>query len=312
MNNRKEIVRDIDLHQVDEFSNLLESMGTSGGFNGRLVFDGYNILKKMFTDKKCINVLTFPASLIATGSRGIIKTMMKENLFDLVITTCGSIDHDIARTYANYYKGDFDLNDIELDKKGYHRLGNIIIPKTSYGELIEKKTQKILLKMYNSGIKNPSPSQIIQEIGKHINHENSILYWSEKNSIPIIVPGIMDGAVGNQIWLFNQLHPDFSINIIEDQQIIANNLFQAKKTGALIIGGGISKHHAIWWNQFKGGLDYAVYITTAVESDGSLSGARSHEAISWGKIAPNASHVTINSDATVVLPLLIKGLLTSL
>mgnify|MGYP001218130698 CR=1 FL=1 len=209
-------------------------------------------------------------------------------------------------------KGDFDLNDIELDKKGYHRLGNIIIPKTSYGELIEKKTQKILLKMYNSGIKNPSPSQIIQEIGKHINHENSILYWSEKNSIPIIVPGIMDGAVGSQIWLFNQLHPDFSINIIEDQQIIANNLFQAKKTGALIIGGGISKHHAIWWNQFKGGLDYAVYITTAVESDGSLSGARSHEAISWGKIAPNASHVTINSDATVILPLLIKGLLTSL
>ena len=57
MDNRKEIVRDIDLHQVDEFSNLLESMGTSGGFNGRLVFDGYNILKKMFTDKKCINVL---------------------------------------------------------------------------------------------------------------------------------------------------------------------------------------------------------------------------------------------------------------
>ena len=103
-----------------------------------------------------------------------------------------------------------------------------------------------------------------------------------------------------------------AVNIIEDQQIIANNLFQAKKTGALIIGGGISKHHAIWWNQFKGGLDYAVYITTAVESDGSLSGARSHEAISWGKIAPNASHVTINSDATVVLPLLIKGLLTSL
>ena len=310
MNNRKEIVRDIDLNQIDDFKNLLESLGSSGGFNGRLVYDGYVILKKMFNDKKSFNVLTFPASLVATGTRGIITTMLKENLFDLVITTCGSIDHDIARSYGNYYKGDFNLNDIELDKKGYHRLGNIVIPKTAYGELIEKKTQNILLKMYNSGIKNPTPSKIINEIGKY-GRKNSILYWAQKNSIPVIVPGIMDGAVGNQIWLFNQLHKDFTINIIEDQQIIANNLFNAKKTGALILGGGISKHHAIWWNQFKGGLDYAVYITTAIESDGSLSGARSHEAISWGKIAPNARHVTITSDATVILPLLIKGLLSS-
>ena len=309
MNKRKEIVRDIDLNQIDNFNNLLESMGKSGGFNGRLVHDGYVILKKMINDKKSINVLTFPASLVATGTRGIIATMLKENLFDLVITTCGSIDHDIARSSGNYYKGDFNLNDIELDKQGYHRLGNIVIPKTSYGKLIEKKIQNILLKMYNSGIRTVSASKIINEIGRY-NNKNSILYWANKNSIPVIVPGIMDGAVGNQIWLFNQLHNDFSIDIIEDQQIIANKLFNAKKTGALVLGGGISKHHAIWWNQFKGGLDYAVYITTAIESDGSLSGARSNEAISWGKIARNARHVTINSDATVILPLLIKGLLS--
>ena len=38
--------------------------------------------------------------------------------------------------------------------------------------------------------------------------------------------------------------------------------------------------------------------------DGSLSGARTREAISWGKIRPNAPHVTVEGEASVLLPLL--------
>ncbi|RLG75510.1 MAG: deoxyhypusine synthase, partial [Thermoprotei archaeon] len=79
-----------------------------------------------------------------------------------------------------------------------------------------------------------------------------------------------------------------------------------------ILGGGISKHHTIWWNQFKGGLDYAVYVTTAVEWDGSLSGAKTREAISWGKIKTSARHVTVYGDVTVILPILASYLISSL
>ena len=75
------------------------------------------------------------------------------------------------------------------------------------------------------------------------------------------------------------------------------------------MGGGISKHHLLWWNQFRDGLDYAVYITTAAEYDGSLSGARTREAISWGKVSEKAKHVTIDGDVTVVLPLMTAALL---
>ena len=64
------------------------------------------------------------------------------------------------------------------------------------------------------------------------------------------------------------------------------------------------KHHVIWWNQYRDGLDSAVGITTAPEHDGSLSGARMREAISWGKIRPNAPHVTVEGEASVLLPLL--------
>jgi deoxyhypusine synthase len=131
-----------------------------------------------------------------------------------------------------------------------------------------------------------------------------------ENKIPIYVPGITDGAVGSQLWMFRQTHRDFVIDVLKDEDELAEIVFKARRTGALIVGGGISKHHTIWWNQFKGGLDYTIYLTTAVEWDGSLSGAKVREAISWGKVKETAKHITIEGDATIILPLMIASIIT--
>jgi deoxyhypusine synthase len=80
----------------------------------------------------------------------------------------------------------------------------------------------------------------------------------------------------------------------------------------LLIGGGISKHHTLWWNQFKDGLDYAVYISTADEWDGSLSGARPREAVSWGKISRKADKTMIEGDASLILPIMVSALISRL
>jgi deoxyhypusine synthase len=87
-------------------------------------------------------------------------------------------------------------------------------------------------------------------------------------------------------------------------------VFTAKKTGALIVGGGISKHHTLWWNQFREGLNYVVYISTADEWDGSLSGARPREAVSWGKINEKAKRIMIEGDASLILPIMVSSLIT--
>ena len=302
-------IKDIDVNEIKTFPDLLNAMGEMGGFNASLTNDGFKIIQNMIDDSQCLKFLSFPAALVATGNRGLLKELIKRKYFDVIITTCGTLDHDLARTYRDYYQGDFDSDDILLDKNDIHRLGNIFIPKTSYGEIIEEKMTHILENLYNSDQKNLAPSDIIKEMGITIDNEDSILYWAQKNDIPIIVPGIMDGSVGSQIWSFSETHKDFSLDILKDQRIISDYVFKSKKSGALIIGGGISKHHTIWWNQFNGGLDYAVYITTANEFDGSLSGARTKEAISWGKISNLAHHVTINAEASVVLPLLVKSLI---
>jgi len=124
----------------------------------------------------------------------------------------------------------------------------------------------------------------------------------------VFVPGITDGAVGYQTWLFSQDH-DFKLNLLKDSGQLSDIVFSAKKSGALLIGGGISKHHTLWWNQFKDGLNYAVYISTAAEWDGSLSGARPREAVSWGKINQKADKIMIEGDASLILPIMVGSLL---
>jgi len=304
-------VKDISIKKESDIEEIFEQMSKSGGFEARNLAEGLDILTTMIPDKKCLKFLSFIAAIISTGLRGVIKDMIKNKWFDVVITTCGSLDHDIARYFSNYKEGDFALDDKQLADQHIHRLGNVLVPMQSYGPIIEEKMQAFLEEEYKAGNKEMSTADITKMIGRHMG-ENSLLYWAYKNEIPVIVPGIMDGAVGSQIWLFTQKHHDFKLNLIADADLLSGLIFKAKKSGALMIGGGVPKHHTLWWNQYRDGLDYAVYITTAQEFDGSSSGALVDEAISWGKVTQNAKQTTVHAEATTILPFLYSALLSRL
>ncbi len=307
-------VKDIEPEKGMSIAGLIDEFGRAGGFTAKKVSDALKILEDMVNDDATV-FLSFPAAIIATGARGVIKELVKKKLVDVIITTCGTLDHDLARIWKDYYHGSFMLDDIELHRMGINRIGNVLVPNESYGLIVEEKLLPVIENIYNSK-KRLSTRELVWEIGKRIeneeNAENSVVYWCYRNRIPVYIPGITDGAVGSQLWIFYQQHRDFIIDVFADECELSDIVFESKRTGALIVGGGISKHHTIWWNQFKGGLDYAVYITTAVEWDGSLSGARSREAVSWGKIKESAKHVTVEGDATLILPLLVCGLLEKL
>lgn len=303
-------VRDFELSRGISVDNIVRQMGASGGFTAKHIAVGVEILEEMVKDSTSANFLSFPACILATGTRGVIREIIKRRLFHVIVTTCGTLDHDIVRCYKPYYHGSFQMDDRELHERGINRIGNILVPNESYGEIIERKMAEFLTDIIAEGKYELSTYELCWEIGKRLD-ESSILYWCWRNNIPVIIPGIMDGAVGYQIWQFSQDHP-IEINIFKDEKLLSDIVWQSKRTGALIIGGGISKHHVLWWNQFKNGLDYAVYITTAAEYDGSLSGARPREAISWGKINEKAKTITIEADATVVLPLMIAALIDRL
>ena len=304
-------VKDIEIDSDTPIEKIFEELSQSGGFESVNLSDGLEILTEMISDEQCLKFISFVGAVISTGLRGIIKNMMKDKFFDVAITTCGALDHDIARHFSNYKEGSFTMDDRELADQNIHRLGNVLVPMDSYGPLIEEKMQMFLEEEYQNGVKEMTTAEICRMVGKHLG-EDSFLYWAYKNNVNVVVPGIMDGAVGSQIWLFTQKHSDFKLNMTGDADLLSGLIFKAEKSGAFMIGGGISKHHTLWWNQYREGLDYAFYITTAQEFDGSLSGALVREAISWGKVTQRAKQSTLHAEVTTTLPFIYAGLISKL
>ncbi len=304
-------VKDIEIDSSTSIEKIFEELSQSGGFESVNLSTGVEILSEMISDKECLRFVSFVGAVVSTGLRGILRDMLKNKWFDVAITTCGALDHDIARHFSHYKEGSFTMDDNELADQNIHRLGNVLVPMDSYGPLIEEKMQIFLEEEYQNGVKEMTTAQICKMIGKHLG-EDSFLYWAYKNDISVVVPGIMDGAVGSQVWLFTQKHNDFKLNMAGDADLLSGYIFKAEKSGAFMIGGGISKHHTLWWNQYREGLDYAFYITTAQEFDGSLSGALVREAISWGKVTQKAKQSTLHAEVTTILPFIYAALVSKL
>ncbi|HDR53717.1 MAG TPA: deoxyhypusine synthase [archaeon] len=308
-------VEDFKLTKDMTIPQLLEQMRRSGGFTAKQLGVAGDILKALVADQQALRFLSFPACINATGTRGVLVEALKRKWFDVVVTTCGTLDHDLARLFNDYYHGRFDMDDKALHDQQVQRLGNILIPSESYGGTLEDHLQGMfadILEKASGKSVELGTHELIWEIGRrledHPRKEESLIYWSWKHQIPMFIPGPYDGATGNQLWVFQQDHP-LKLVLARDETKMSDLVFGSEKTGALMVGGGISKHYTLWWSQFKGGLNYAVYLTTASEYDGSLSGARIKEAVSWGKINAAANFVTVQGDATITLPMLLATLL---
>lgn len=303
-------VEDIKLNSSTTVSEIFTQMSLMGGFMGSHLGEAYNLIKHFIQEQDCLRMISFTGNMVSTGLRGVLVEMLKRKWFDIVFTTCGAVDHDIARTRSSYRRGSFDADDWELAEKNVHRLGNVFIDQRSYGTTIEEEVRQLLKTVPENTVK--SVSEILHEVGRNLNSENSLLYWCWRLKIPIFVPGVYDGAFGYQLWL--QGKPlNLKIDYDRDLDVLNDLMWTSKRKAGLILGGGISKHHLLWWSQFGGeGLDYAVYFSTADEYDGSLSGARPREAVSWHKISTKARHVFVKTDATIALPFVVLGLIQEL
>ena len=310
-------VEDYDFSRVSDVRTLIDQMGRAGGFTASKLSRARDILSKAISksdDDGNLNWLSFPACLCATGTRGFFVEALKRRAYNVVVTTCGTLDHDIARAFRDYFHGDFSLDDIALGREGLNRLGNVVIPNECYGEILEKVLLPWLSEIEDERKAKDSTNpwrgfgsvELCWAIGDRIEDESSLLYWAAKNRIPMVIPGITDGSIGSQLFMHRQRSPDFMVDVLADEQILSDLIWTASESHGLMIGGGISKHHVIWWNQFRedSGMDSAVSITTAPEYDGSLSGARLKEAISWGKIRPEAEQIVVEGEASLILPLL--------
>merc|ERR1712228_959012 len=174
--------------------------------------------------------------------------------------------------------------------------------------LFEDWLKPLIEKMHDEQDKDGivwTPSKMIHRMGKEINNEESVLYWAYKNNIPVFSPALTDGSIGDMLYFHSYKRPGFIVDLVSDIRAVNDEAIKARKTGVIVLGGGLVKHHCMNANLMRNGADFVVYVNTAQEFDGSDSGARPDEAVSWGKIRVDAKPVKIYAEATLVVPLLI-------
>lgn len=289
---------------VDEF--LASYMTT--GFQATHLAQGIDIIKKMREEKATI-FLGFTSNIVSSGLREILAYLAKNKLVHAIVTTGGGIEEDIIKAKKPFILGSFEADDLKLEKECINRIGNILVPSDRYMEF-ETFLNKVLEGLYR---KQESSGEIISGVSfiramaSELEDENSFLYWAYKNEIPVYAHALLDGSIGDITYFFKKNNPGFKIDMTDDTVSLVDQALGSDKTGVIALGGGPAKHSIINSNLFRGGADYAVYVSTATEGDGSLSGAKPSEAVTWGKIKRDVTTANIEADVTIVFPLLVLG-----
>jgi len=304
-----EVVKDLKWKKGMDVASLVSSLGKVG-FQAIHLEKAKETIVKMKKDG-CKIYLTFTSNMVTSGLRGFFAQLIKLGLVDVVVTTVGGIEEDIMKAHKeDFVIGTFSEDDVELYEKGVNRVGNLFIRTESYAKF--EDLMKPYLKDIYSKKKRVTPSEIFNEIGLKLEDEDSILFQAARKKVPIFCPAVTDGAFGFHLFMFQQDHSDFIVDVVKDFSNILFSTSQDEKKGLISLGGSISKHHAILACLLNGGLDYAVYMTTASSSSGSMSGASTNEAKSWGKIKDDSDAVTVIGDVSVTFPLVMVSVLEEL
>ncbi|USG99456.1 deoxyhypusine synthase [Thermococcus argininiproducens] len=306
------------LEDVESLEEVIEGY-TNLGFQATHLGKAIEIWKKI--EKKRANgdevrvFLGYTSNIISSGLRELIAYLVKHRKVDVIVTTAGGVEEDFIKALKPFILGDWHVNDAEMREKGINRIGNIFVPNDRYIEF-EKYMIPFFERLLEIERREGRPltaSEVIYELGRYMDEklgkekEKSIIYWAYKNNIPIFCPALTDGSFGDMLYFFKEERGDkeLIIDIANDIVKLNNLAITAKETASIILGGSLPKHAIINANLFRGGTDYAIYITTAIPWDGSLSGAAPSEGVSWGKIKAKADYVEIWSDATLVFPILV-------
>ncbi len=286
--------------------NCVDSFGFLG-FQASELHEAVNVVLKMKRDGAKI-FLTFTSNMVTSGLRGFFAQLCKLKIPNILVTTSGAIEEDLMKAMGEDFElSSFHADDVALHERGKNRVGNLVIYNESYMKF-EDKMQEFLKKIYKKQ-KRISTSDLLKEIGLMLNDENSILFQSAKNNIPIYCPGIVDSSFGFQLFMFQQKNSDFIVDSIKDMNRVIIDLSFDEKKGLISLGGSISKHYAIFAALLSGGFDYAVYMTTSHPTSGSMSGATTQEAKSWGKIKDDGEAATVNGDVSITFPLMMSSAL---
>nr|SVE88694.1 EOG090X07TT [Daphnia sinensis]SVE89318.1 EOG090X07TT [Daphnia sinensis]SVE89939.1 EOG090X07TT [Daphnia sinensis]SVE90567.1 EOG090X07TT [Daphnia sinensis]SVE91195.1 EOG090X07TT [Daphnia sinensis] len=255
----------------------------------------------------CTIFLGYTSNMCSSGIRDTIKFLVQNKLVDCIVTTAGGVEEDFIKCLAPTFVGNFELKGSTLRESGINRIGNLVIPNDNYCKFEDwamPLLDEMVAEQKEKGTKW-TPSKIIEKLGRAINNPESVYYWAAVNNIPVFSPALTDGSLGDMMYFHSYKNPGLVVDILEDLKRLNTMAVKASNSGMVILGGGLIKHHICNANLMRNGADFAVFINTACDFDGSDSGAKPDEAVSWGKIKKDATPVKVCADASLVFPILV-------
>ena len=281
---------------------LMDSFSGCAFGAGRLS-EAVEIYREMICDEECTKFFGLAGAMVPAGMRQIVRDMIRNREIDILVTTGANLVHDIIESMGLYhYKGTDAADDVELKFNAINRIYDVFLPEEHFAKLEEK-----LQPLFSELPDKLSIAELLTHIGEKIDDENSILKSACDMGIPVYCPAIQDSIIGLQAWLYKQTKP-LNVDAFEDMRGLIDRCYEAKRTGVLIVGGGVPKNFILQSMLVTPkSFDYAIQLTMDRPETGGLSGATLDEARSWGKVGENARAVTVYSDATITLPMIVAA-----
>ncbi len=297
-------VSHIDLTKAMTVSSLVRSMNAVGVLGAGRLGRAATIVSKMFEDPECFTYLSMSGPMVPGGLRNIISYLVNEGYIDIIITSGANIVHDLIEAYGGaHYRVPQGQNDSVLREAGMGRIADLYVQEKDF-ETFEKRIYDFLDSLSESERMTLSPSEFLQMLGKTIEDEHSIIRQATLKGVPVFAPGLMDSMLGFHLYTYSTT-TKLTLDFVKDLRILGQLVTESKKTGAIMLGGGLTKHFTMGSTILRGGLDLAVQVTLDRPEGGSLGGAPLEEGVSWQKMQTEAVFESVIGDATIIFPLLI-------
>lgn len=306
-------------------------------FNAAALIDaaeGY--VQHLAEDGKMMITLAGAMSTAELGKS--LAEMIRQDKVQIISCTGANLEEDIMNLVAHsHYKRVPNYRDLspqdewDLLENHYNRVTDTCIPE----EEAFRRLQKHLIKVWSDAEKAGEryfPHEFMYKMlltgdleqYYEIDPKNSWMLAAAEKNLPIVVPGWEDSTMGNifaSYCLKGELKPSTTKSGIEYMMWLADwypKNSAGKGIGFFQIGGGIAgdfpicvvpmlyqdmeMHDVPFWSYF-------CQISDSTTSFGSYSGAVPNEKITWGKLDINTPKFIVESDATIVAPLIFAYIL---
>ena len=297
-------------------SRLLDEMAQTG-FQGKKLGEVAKIWTEMTSRKGLTIFMGLTGSLSTTGQWKIVRWLIEKRYVDVLVSTGANISEDLLEAIGyRYYQGTWLANDEELLRLKIDRFYDVYADEYEY-----RKLEDLILK-FASGLDDKlvySTREFLWLFGEYQSKKGirSITAAAYERKVPVYSPGLIDSGYGVALSLLKRKGKLIRLDQTKDMEELAKIAEKTRRTGVVYLGGGVPKDTiqlaTVIKSLGRGGEeetphDYAIQITADSPQWGGLSGCTLEEAVSWGKVAPDARKATLYCDITLALPIIVHAI----